>query len=161
MSVFSSLDKFERKVLAITGGLLVLFIGTVLFARGKYSDAPECLPFDKAYTIPKVTQLDDKTYQVYAVAQMWQFQPSEIYIPVGSEVDFYVTSKDVVHGFNIAEKNVNLMAVYGNINKFTVKFDKPGVYPITCHEYCGVGHQNMQAQVIVNTPSTKPQASLH
>lgn len=160
MSPFSSLDKAEKKVLAITGGLLALFIGTVLFARGKYSDAPECLPYDKAYETPKVTQLDDKTYQVYAVAQMWQFQPSEIYIPVGSEVDFYVTSKDVVHGFNIAEKNVNLMAVYGNINKFTVKFDKPGVYPITCHEYCGVGHQNMQAQVIVNTPGAKPQASL-
>jgi cytochrome c oxidase subunit 2 len=83
---------------------------------------------------------------------MWQFQPSEIYIPKGSEVDFFLTSKDVVHGFNIAEKNVNMMAVYGNINKTTVKFDKPGVYYITCHEYCGVGHQNMQAQVIVNDP---------
>ena len=158
MSVFSTLDKAEKKVLGITGALLALFILTVLFARGKYSDAPECLPYDKAYETPKVVQLDEKTYQVYAVAQMWQFQPSEIYIPVGSEVDFYVTSKDVIHGFNIAEKNVNLMAVYGNINKFTVKFDKPGVYPITCHEYCGVGHQNMQAQVIVNAPGTAPQA---
>lgn len=160
MSVFSSLDKAEKRVLAITGGLLALFILTVLLARGKYSDAPECLPYDKAYETPKVTQLDNKTYQVYAVAQMWQFQPSEIYIPVGSEVDFYVTSKDVVHGFNIAEKNVNLMAVYGNINKYTVKFDKPGVYPIVCHEYCGVGHQSMQAQVVVNKPGTAPQASL-
>lgn len=159
MSVFSSLDKAEKRVLLITGGVLALFILTTLLARGKYSDAPECLPFDKAYTEPKVAQLDSNTYQVYAVAQMWQFQPSEIYIPVGSEVDFYVTSKDVVHGFNIAEKNVNLMAVYGNINKFTVKFDKPGVYPIICHEYCGVGHQNMQAQVIVNTPAAAPQAA--
>ena len=100
-------------------------------------------------------KLDDKTYQVYAVAQMWQFQPSEVYIPVGSEVDFYVTSKDVVHGFNIHQKNINLMAVYGNINKTTVKFDKPGVYKITCHEYCGAGHQTMQAEVIVNDPATK------
>lgn len=156
----ASLDKFERRVLIITGGLLGVFILTVLLARGKYSDAPECLPFDKAYTTPKVTQLDNKTYQVYAVAQMWQFQPAQIFIPVGSDVDFYVTSKDVVHGFNIHGKNVNLMAVYGNINKFTVKFDKPGVYPITCHEYCGVGHQSMQAQVIVNTPNAAPRASL-
>jgi cytochrome c oxidase subunit 2 len=99
-----------------------------------------------------VVKLDNKTYQVYSVASMWQFQPSEIYIPKGSEVDFFLTSKDVVHGFNIAEKNVNMMAVYGNINKTTVKFDKPGIYYITCHEYCGVGHQNMQAQVIVNDP---------
>lgn len=160
MSVWSTLDKAEKNVLRITGATLALFILTILVARGKYSDAPECLPYDKAYETPKITQLGDKLYQVFAVAQMWQFQPSEIYIPVGSEVDFYITSKDVVHGFNIPEKNVNLMAVYGNINKFTVKFDKPGVYPITCHEYCGIGHQNMAAQVIVNTPLAKPTAAL-
>ncbi|MDB5252611.1 MAG: hypothetical protein JWP27_1780 [Flaviaesturariibacter sp.] len=147
------MDRSEKRVIATTGALLSLFIFSILYARGRYNDLPECLPFNKAYTEPKVTRLDDKTYQVYAVAQMWQFQPAEIFIPVGSEVDFFVTSRDVVHGFNIYEKNVNLMAVFGNINKTTVKFDKPGVYKITCHEYCGVGHQNMQAQVVVNDPA--------
>jgi cytochrome c oxidase subunit II len=149
------IDKFEKRVIIMTGVLLSFFIFSMLYARSKYNDLPECLPFDKAYTEPKVVELDDKTYQVFAVASMWQFQPSQIYIPVGSEVDFFVSSKDVVHGFNIAEKNVNLMAVYGNINKTTVKFDKPGVYKITCHEYCGIGHQNMQAEVIVNHASKK------
>jgi cytochrome c oxidase subunit 2 len=148
----SVMDKSEKRVLWITGATLALFIFSILYARGKYNDIPECLPYDKAYEEPKVVKLDEKTYQVYGVASMWQFQPSEIYIPKGSEVDFFLTSKDVVHGFNIAEKNVNMMAVYGNINKTTVKFDKPGIYYITCHEYCGVGHQNMQAQVIVNDP---------
>lgn len=151
----TAIDKSEKKVLVITGAVLALFIFSILYARGKNNDLPECLPFDKAYLEPKVTQLDDKTYQVFAVAQMWQFQPAEIYIPAGSEVDFYVTSKDVVHGFNIYEKNVNLTALYGNINKTTVKFDEPGIYKITCHEYCGVGHQAMQAQIIVNYPSSK------
>jgi cytochrome c oxidase subunit 2 len=149
------MDKTEKKVIIITGVLLSLFIFSILYARTKNNDLPDCLPYDKAYLEPKVTQLDDKTWQVYAVAQMWQFLPAKIYIPVGSEVDFFVTSKDVVHGFNIAEKNVNLMAIYGNINKSTVKFDKPGVYKITCHEYCGVGHQAMQSEVIVNYPTKK------
>ena len=153
--MLSTIDKSEKKVIVITGAVFALFIFSILYARGKTNDLPECLPYDKAYLEPKVTKLDEKTYQVYAVAQMWQFQPSEIYIPVGSEVDFFVTSKDVVHGFNIHDKNVNLMAIYGNINKTTVKFDKPGVYKITCHEYCGVGHQAMQGQVIVNDPSFK------
>jgi cytochrome c oxidase subunit 2 len=150
----SLIDKSEKKIIIMTGVVLSLLIFSVLYARGKYNDAPECLPYNKVYEEPKVMKLDDKTYQVYAVAQMWQFQPSQIYIAVGSEVDFFLTSKDVVHGFNIAEKNVNLMAVYGNINKTTVKFDKAGVYKITCHEYCGVGHQNMQAEVIVNNAAT-------
>ena len=150
------LDSSERNVIIITGAVLALFIFSILYARGRNNDLPECVPYDKAYTQPKVVQLDDKTYQVYAVAQMWQFQPSQIYIPTGSEVDFFITSNDVVHGFNIAEKNLNLLAIYGNIIKTTVRFDKPGVYKITCHEYCGVGHQSMQAEVIVNTPTKKP-----
>ena len=146
-----AIDKSEKKVVGITLAVISLFIFSLLYAKGKYkSDVPECLPYDGAYTEPKINQLDEKTYQVFSVASMWQFQPAEIYIPVGSEVDFYLTSKDVVHGFNIAQKNVNRMAVYGSINKTTVKFDKPGVYDIVCHEYCGVGHQNMRAQVIVN-----------
>ena len=151
-----TIDKAEKRVIGISLALMGLFVFSLLYAKGKYkSDVPECLPYDKAYTEPKVIKLDENTYQVFSVASMWQFHPSEIYIPVGSEVDFYLTSKDVVHGFNISEKNVNMMAVYGAITKTTVKFDKPGVYDIICHEYCGVGHQNMRAQVIVNHPEAK------
>lgn len=151
-----TIDKSEKRVVAITLALIGLFVFSLLYAKNKYrSDLPECLPYDKAYSTPKINQLDAKTYQVFAVASMWQFEPAEIYIPVGSEVDFYLTSKDVVHGFNISEKNINMMAVYGAINKTTVKFDKPGVYDIVCHEYCGIGHQNMRGQVIVNFPEAK------
>jgi len=151
-----TIDKSEKRVVGITLLVIGLFVFSLLYAKGKYkSDVPECLPYDKAYSEPKINKLDEKTYQVFSVASMWQFQPAEIYIPVGSEVDFYLTSKDVTHGFNISEKNVNMMAVYGAINKTTVKFDKPGVYDIVCHEYCGVGHQNMRAQVIVNYPEAK------
>ena len=150
------MDKVERGIIISSLILVSLFVFSLLYAKNRYkADVPECLPYDKAYAEPKVNKLDEKTYQVFAVAAMWQFQPSEIYIPVGSDVDFYLTSKDVVHGFNIAQKNVNMMAVYGAINKTTVKFDKPGVYEIVCHEYCGVGHQNMAAQVIVNYPDAK------
>lgn len=151
-----SIDKIEKRIILSSLALMGLFVFSLVYARSKYkSDVPECVPYDKAYTEPKVTKLDEKTYQVFSVAQMWQFLPSEIFIPVGSEVDFYLTSKDVVHGFNISEKNINMMAVYGAITKTTVKFDKPGVYDIVCHEYCGVGHQNMRGQVIVNYPGAK------
>src|SRR4051794_30679258 len=114
------IDTSEKKIILFTVALLSLFVFSVLYARSKYkTDVPECVPYNKAFTEPKVVKLDEKTYQVFAVAQMWQFQPSEIYIPTGSHVDFFVSSKDVVHGFNISQKNVNLMALYGNINKTT------------------------------------------
>ncbi len=151
-----AIDKIEKRIIISSMMLMGLFVFSILYAKSKYkTNVPECLPYNKAYEEPKINKLDEKTYQVFSVASMWQFQPSEIYIPVGSEVDFYLTSKDVVHGFNISEKNVNMMAVYGAVNKTTVKFTKPGVYDIVCHEFCGVGHQNMRAQVIVNYPQAK------
>lgn len=150
------LDKYEKNALLITGIIIMLFIFSLLYAMVKEKiEVTECIPYDKIYKESKVTQLDDHTYQVFAVAGMWNFEPAQMYIPVGSEVDFFLTSKDVVHGFNISYKNVNLMAVFGGISKTTVKFDKPGVYKITCHEYCGAGHENMQAEVIVNYPGYK------
>ena len=71
----SVIDKSEKKVLIITGAVLCLMIFAVLYARGKYNDVPECLPYNKTYEEPKVVKLDEKTYQVYSVSQMWQFQP--------------------------------------------------------------------------------------
>ena len=147
------IDKIEKRIILSSMVLMGLFVFSLLYAKSRYgTDVPECVPYDKAYAEPKVNQLDSLTYEVFFVASMWQFQPSEVYLPVGAEVDMYLTSRDVVHGFNIAEKNVNLMATYGALNKVRVKFDKPGVYDVICHEYCGVGHQNMRSQVIVNYP---------
>lgn len=149
-----TIDKSEKTVFIITVMTIGLFVSSLLYSKNKYkADVPECIPYNKTYTTPRINKLNDKTYQVFAVAQMWQFQPAEIKIPAGSEVDFYLTSQDVVHGFNIAEKNVNMMAIYGNINKTSVKFEEPGTYNIVCHEYCGIGHQNMQAKVIVGAPN--------
>ncbi|MBV4360201.1 cupredoxin domain-containing protein [Pinibacter aurantiacus] len=148
------LDKFERTVIGVALLVSALFIFCLFYAMGaKKGNVTECLPYDKSYEDARVSQLDKNTYQVFYVARMWNFEPSVVYIPVGSEVDFFVTSKDVVHGFEISEKNVNLMGVQGAVAKTTVKFDKPGVYKVTCHEFCGTGHQNMQAEVIVNYPS--------
>lgn len=148
------MDKYELRIMQWTGILLSIFLFAVIYGmKAKAADLPECIPYGEAYTQPRIVQLDDSTFQVFIVAQMWSFEPSEIYLPVGAEVDFYLSTKDVVHGFNIAEKGINMMAVYGGINKTTAKFDEPGVYQMICHEYCGSGHQHMMGEVIVNYPN--------
>ena len=152
------LDKYEKGVFITSVIIMMLFIFALLYSLDKKSlNITECLPFNKTYQNGRVVKLDEKTYQVFMVAKMWSFTPDKIYIPVGSDVDFYLTSNDVVHGFNIAEKNVNLMAIFGGVGKTTVRFDKPGIYNIVCHEYCGIGHQFMHGQVIVNYPVASKQ----
>jgi len=148
------MDKYEIRIIQLTLAMIAVFLFALLRATNNYSaDLPACIPYDGSFTEPKMMELDDNLYQVYIVAQMWSFEPAEIYLPVGAEVDFYLTSKDVVHGMHLYEKNLNMMAVPGGINKSTVKFDKPGVYELICHEYCGSGHQHMRAEVIVNYPT--------
>ncbi len=134
-----------------TGAILSVFLFAVLYSTyAKRIGLPSCIPYNATFKNPHVKQVDTSLYEVYCVARMWNFEPARIEVPVGSTVDFYLTSADVVHGFNIIGKNVNMMAVYGAINKATVTFDKPGVYKIVCHEYCGIGHQNMNGEIIVN-----------
>lgn len=149
-------DKYEKGILISSILVMMLFIFSLVYSLDKKGrNITECIPFNKTYQKGRVEKIDDSTYQVFMVAKMWAFEPEKIYIPVGSTVDFFLTSLDVVHGFNIAPKNVNLMAVFGGVGKSTVKFDQPGVYKIVCHEYCGVGHQFMQGEVIVNYPESK------
>jgi len=64
-------------------------------------------------------------------------------------VTFYVTSADVVHGFFIPDTAINMMAIPGWVNEQTHTFDKPGEYLLICHEYCGIGHQNMFSKIEV------------
>ena len=144
------MNKTENMILYITIALLMVFFFLILIsAKVMQIDLPDCVPPGTPFQEGKVVQLDDRTYQAYYVSQMWTFEPQSIEIPRGSEVDIYLTTKDVVHGFYIENTNVNLMAVTGAINQARVTFDEPGVYRILCHEYCGMGHQNMQGEIIV------------
>ena len=148
------MDKYEIRTIVLTGFTLAIFIVAILKSMFTYATGiPECIPYDESFTEPRIEKLDEKLYQVFALAQMWSFEPHEIRLPVGAEVDFYLTSKDVVHGFHINEVSLNMMAVPGGINKETVTFRKPGVYKIICHEYCGSGHQHMMGEIIVNYPT--------
>ncbi|MBI5053885.1 MAG: cytochrome c oxidase subunit II, partial [Chloroflexi bacterium] len=86
---------------------------------------------------------------VRAQASPWKFFPEKIEVPLNSTVTFYVTSGDVQHGFRIDGTNINVMILPGQVSKMTAKFNKAGEFPFVCHEYCGVGHQNMFGKVIV------------
>ena len=144
------MDRSEKMALSLGILFLVILFGAVLYAKSQAGvDLPGCVTDVEPYSEGKVDTLGDKRFQIQYVARMWLFLPSEVRLPVGSEVDIYVVSHDVVHGLHIVGTDVNLMAVPGAIAYKRYKFDKPGVYYVRCHEYCGVGHQNMEAKIIV------------
>lgn len=149
--------KLEKQILfTSTVFLFSLFaVATLtidLFGIGLPTCVTDVKPFKKSEVIYKTPT----HYEIHWVAGMWKFEPSEISIPAGTDVDIYLSSIDVTHGFQITGTNVNLLAVPGVVNYAHTKLKDPGDYWVTCHEYCGTGHQNMSAVIHVTNPIQAP-----
>lgn len=148
------IDPFEK--LAMTGGgaLLVIFLLAIIYANFDLSiKIPTCETNIKPFTSGALIETGHKSYEVNVVARMWFFDfggnQNEITIPTVSRVTFFLTSADVIHGFKIINKDINIMAVPGVIGRLETTFDKPGEYLIVCYEYCGIGHQGMYGKIKV------------
>ena len=89
----------------------------------------------------------DGSVTVRLIAQQYSFMPPCLLVPTDTPVRFRGTSADVVHGFNIAGTNVNLMLEPGYVSVFQARFKKPGEQVMPCHEFCGTGHAAMWARV--------------
>ena len=152
------IDPYEKNWMRLSIVLLVVFAGAVTiagFALGFQVPSPEervnpqTVTQEGPFAEPGLREYPDGSYDLYIVSQMFSFIPNEVTVPAGSEVTFYVTSVDVQHGFKIADTNVNMQIVPGQVSKLTVVFDDPGTYDYICTEYCGSAHAQMYGTLIV------------
>lgn len=97
-------------------------------------------------------------YEINVVARqwMWNFEytngrktMNEVYIPKGRDVRFLMTSEDVLHSFFIPNFRMKKDVVPGMYTYLPVNATLAGVHPIYCAEYCGTGHSDMLAKVVV------------
>lgn len=153
------IHKLEKIWLAIGISMLVIFlvvIGVNAFASGMHlpsghheamdpAKVNETPPFDN----PRLEQIGENEYVAYMVAYVFGFSPSKIEVPQGATVHFEITSSDVIHGFEIAGTNVNMMVMPGEVNRYTYTFNEPGEFLILCNEYCGIGHEYMATTITV------------
>lgn len=152
------IERIEKLFLSIAGGILLAMIAAVLVASAsEHANLPEpaervdpatvreTAPFDA----PGVYHEGGNQYRVVILASAWQFEPAEIRVPQGAEVEFVVTSTDVIHGFFIPETQVNAMLIPGQVTEVTATFDDPGTHSLICHEYCGINHHQMTADLII------------
>ena len=160
------IHRFEKVWVGAATLLIVGFIATITYGAvgagvAMVSDSggtvdPTALERSE-FADPGVRRAGENHYEVYVVAQQFIFDPgtgTPIELPAGSTVTFYITSADVVHGFNIVGTNVNTMAIPGQVAKVTAEFpDEPRNYGIVCHEYCGSGHHEMAGNLRTVPPS--------
>jgi cytochrome c oxidase subunit 2 len=112
---------------------------------------------------PEENQIPDKV--VFVVGKQFSFGISEtpitndqeyeattyaapVQLPMGSLVEFRVTSFDVNHGFSVYSPDGHLLgqtqAMPGNVNRLRLRFPQPGRYTVLCLELCGMGHHRMR-----------------
>lgn len=158
------IDRYERywliAVAATLGAFFAALIATlVVFGVSLPSPVGRVDPQNLAaseFAEPSVRNIGGNRYEAHIVARMWQFDagpeagtPPRIRVPAGSEVAFFVTSRDIMHGLYIQYHTINLEVIPGQVSQATVKFNQPGVYQIICNHYCGSGHAVMYGEVIV------------
>jgi cytochrome c oxidase subunit 2 len=157
------IDSQERNYIVVTIAMVIIFATALLvsaFAYGIQVPTPYervnpntiATPGASPWGDPleeRVRELAPYKYEAYILAQTWAFLPNKITVPEGSSITFYVTSKDVQHGFIIADTNINMMIIPGQVSTLTATFDQAGEYHFVCNEYCGVGHQTMFGTIVV------------
>jgi len=99
--------------------------------------------------------------EVHVNARQWMFEIkypdgrtaiNEIRVPAGTPVKFILSAADVLHGFYLPDFRVKMDMIPGRVTTLWVQPDRPGSYQIFCTVYCGTGHSNMLAQLIVMPP---------
>jgi cytochrome c oxidase subunit 2 len=157
-------DRYEGAWIRISMIVLVIFFVTIVFSAfafgfqvpGVYQriDPATLNNPDSPFANPALRELAPGKYEVYIRAQVWNFTPNEIHVPVGSTVRFYATSQDVVHGVIIAGTNVNMMILPGQITTLSANFNHAGTFNFMCHEYCGLMHHTMYGKIVVDSEVT-------
>jgi len=90
-----------------------------------------------------------KSFEI--TASRFKFDPSVLEVTEGDEVRLTLHSADGTHGFAIKEMKVKLAVPKGGAAVSTgFLASRPGTYEVTCSEYCGSGHRDMKARLIVN-----------
>ena len=88
-------------------------------------------------------------------AHKYAFEPDHFEVDRGDHVRFLVTSVDADHG--IAIKKLKVKAVVPEGETGVVEFDanESGTFDITCADWCGKGHKQMRATLVVRDGGTR------
>jgi cytochrome c oxidase subunit II len=108
-------------------------------------------------------------YPRYGVSELGtDSSPPTLYVPRDENVDFRLTSVDVIHAFWVPLTDFKRAAYPGFTQDFTLSFDRVGFFRNAgeCAEFCGLLHAEMRFNLNVMSPdafarwvSTQPRSA--
>jgi len=76
-------------------------------------------------------------------------RPPVLVVPSRTEIEFEATSRDVIHSFWVPTLRFKRDAFPERTTRFDLVFDREGVFPGRCAEFCGLHHADMTFRVRV------------
>jgi cytochrome c oxidase subunit 2 len=74
-------------------------------------------------------------------------RPPVAEVPVGQELEFWGSSRDVIHGFYVPRLRFQRQFLPGYVTRFDLRFDSPGPYGGACSVFCGERHSEMHFEL--------------
>lgn len=157
------IHKFERFWINLSYVLIAFFIATVVYGFvamdlkviGNHGTIDPQNLSETEFGKPGVREVKkngETEYEVYVQTLQFSFAPGTaqpITVPANTRVTFYITSPDVLHGFDVVGTNLNTMTIPGQVSKMTTIFPEVREYGIVCNEYCGPAHHMMEGKINV------------
>lgn len=137
----------HNTALEITWTVIPILIVIAIFAWGF-----------KAYLDMNVAPAN--SYEVLVTGQKWKWLftypnghvDENLHVPVDVPVRLVMTSEDVIHGFYVPAFRLKRDVVPGRYVRIWFRAVKTGEHQIYCTQYCGTGHSDMWAKVVVHEP---------
>src|SRR5699024_5941744 len=155
-----NMHKYEKWWLVFGSGTLLVFlvvVGISAFYMGSKPPScavtlnPETVRESPTFKEPGLKEIGDNEYSLAIVASAFDDDVGEddkvVEIPKGTTVHISGTTTDVIHGYEIAGTNANMMLVPGYVSTYTNTFKNVRIYTVVCNVYCGV-EQHIMAEMI-------------
>jgi cytochrome o ubiquinol oxidase subunit 2 len=125
--------------------LLILFLATLAWSGAHDLDPYRRLQSDRKPVRVEVVSLDWKwlfVYPDYGVASV-----NELAVPVGTPVDFRLTSGTVMNSFFVPQLGSQIYTMAGMQTRLSLQADRPGVYRGLSAQFSGDGFSDMRFTV--------------
>lgn len=150
--------RMEAIFVAVIGAIM---IGGEILSTSTYRAYESDLPVRAGVSLAELpgsgADRFDRTYGVYAF--QWGFvffdeqyaaSRNAVKVAPGERVLFNIMANDVIHGFSIPVSGITTEFQPGEVRSIWIRApEKEGKYLIQCMNYCGLGHAQMKAWLVV------------
>jgi cytochrome c oxidase subunit 2 len=116
------------------------------------------LAYAGAVNLNAIQAVDPTALKVSVIAGQWYWNfaypdygvtSTDLYLPVQTQIDFQMTSMDVIHSFWVPEFRIKQDLVPGRTIDLRITPSLIGNYTLRCAELCGLRHAYMESKVKV------------